>query len=958
MWAGISGIVLVLFFTFGLPAILRAVLESQITKNLNRPATVEAVRFNPFTLCLSVQGLSIREPDGTEVFVSFDRLLVNAEIVSVFKRALVLRQVTLTKPHVRLVRTEANTYNFSDMLAPPGSRPEGLDDPPPSKPFRFSVANIQLINGFVEFNDQPRNTVHVISGIEIGLPLISNFKRYADVFVDPSFSAIIDGHPFSLQAQTKPFADSLETELDLDLPELELAQYLPYIPAKLNFSMPSGRLNMQMKLRYVQRPDSIDKIRFEGGLALADIVLVNRDDSPLLGIPSLAVSGIVCMIDSRELVIDDLSLRGLNLAFAREKDGVLSLQKLFEAEAAADVHDIEQTEDAPEEPWSVTVKKFTSEDAALSFDDLLPRQPARFTIDDFNIALTNITMAGEVPADIDLSCRINDDAGLAIKGTFALEPLAAELALDLSALDIRCAQSYLPDNVLVSINSGMLDLQGDIDFSRQEEADPSVMWQGDVRLSDLAAGRSGAKDDFVKFSTLDLKSMRAGTVPQMLDIDTISLADLVLRTVVEPDGTFNLTSLVASPAEVHDASETSSANGEPPQISIGGLELSRGRVLFSDSSVTPRYSAELADITGRISGISNRPAAQADIRLNASLNRHAPLAIGGTLQPLQEKLTADLIITFDNIELNQFSPYSGRYIGRVVEKGKLSLDLKYLVEENRLTSQNKFFIDQLTLGTKVKSPDATSLPVGLAISLLKNRNGEIHLDLPVFGNLDDPEFRVGKVILKTLVNLLEKAATSPFSLVGSLLPGGGGDVSTIAFACGSAELEEEARHKLDILAGLLIEKPDLRLEIRARGDRQSDTEGLRREWMLARMQRQKFRDMSRREREGLLVEQVVISAGEFEEYLWQAYKDEDFEKPEGLFGITKRIPADEMEQLMLANMNVEDDDVSELVQQRGLAAKDYLAGEGGVPPGRMFITGVRVRSSGTPEDCAVEFTLK
>lgn len=644
----------------------------------------------------------------------------------------------------------------------------------------------------------------------------------------------------------------------------------------------------------------------------------------------------------------------------------MSLQRLVDAGDAVEEEGPEQTEqeeaareDDAETPWSVTVRNLKSEAAAVSFDDLLPTKPARFRIDNFNISLENITSSGTAPAAIDLACRINDDASLAITGTFVLDPLSSNLAVDLSGLDIRFAQSYLPDTLLIGLNSGILALKGGIDFSQAGDADPSVEWQGDMSLKDVAASRRGAKEDLLKLSSLELQSMRAGTAPQVLDIQTISLADLFLRTVVEPDGSFNLASLSAAPEEVQKEPETPpEPEGEPARLNIGTIALTRGRILFSDRTITPRYSAELTDITGRISGISNTSDSKADIRLNANLNRQAPLAVTGTMLPLQEKLTMDLLLKFDNIELTPFSPYSGRFIGRTVDKGKLSLDLNYALKENQLTSQNKFFIDQLTLGEKVDSPDATTLPVGLAISLLKNRKGEISLDLPVSGSFDDPEFRVRKVILQTLVNLLQKAATSPFALVGSLVPGGGGDISTIPFNCGTAQLDDEALKKLDIIAGLLKDKQGLRLEIQGRGSRDPDMDGLRRERMLTRMKRQKFDGMSRREREGLSPETLTVTDNEYEEYLWQAYKAEDFEKPEGLLGITKHIPAGEMEQLMLANMPVDDDDVSELAQQRGRAVKQYLNETAGVASDRLFSVGARVESPGAASDCAVTFTLK
>jgi len=957
LWSGVCVIILALLCAFGVPPILRSVLQSQLVKNLHRPATVESVKFNPFTLCLTIDGLSIREPDDSAVFVSFERLFVNAEIASVIKRGLVLSEVALTKPHVRIVRAEENRYNFSDMLPADDAQPAAADDETPGTPFLFSIANVQIIDGFVEFDDQPLQTVHRISDINVGLPLISNFEQYVDAFVQPTFSATIDGRPFSLNAQSKPFADSLETDLNLDFADLELAQYLTYAPAKLNFKMPSGRLNTQLKLRYIQNPGSINEIRIEGGLSLSDLVLTALDDSPLLGIPALTVSGIACSVDKHTLVIDDIALQGLRLSLAREKDGTLSLQKLIGAgDTVAAKAPVEEETDA-EASWSVTVKNFKSEAAAIGFNDLLPAKAARFTIDNFNISLANISTAGTSPADINLAGRINNDAALAVTGTFALEPLSAKLAIDLSGLDIRFAQSYLPDTLLVGLNNGTLALKGAIDFSQPGDGDPSVTWQGDIRLKDFAASRRGAKEDLLKFASLELQSMRAGTAPLVLDITTVNLSGLFLRTVVEPDGTFNLTSLSSAPEEAQKEPDPPPPKEPPPRINIGTIVLARGRIQFADKSITPRYSAELSDIAGRISGISNKPDSKADIRLNAKLNRHAPLAVTGTIRPLQEKLTADMKITFDNIELSPFTPYSGKFIGRMVDKGKLSLDLNYTIRENQLTSQNKFFIDQLTLGEKVDSPEATGLPVGLAISLLKNRKGEIDLDLPVSGSFDDPAFRVGKIILQTLVNLLEKAATSPFSLIGAMIPGGG-DISTLTFACGTSQLDDEGRKKLDVIAGLLKDKEGLRLEIQGRGSKEPDMDGLRRERMLLRMKQQKFGDLGRREREGTTTEQVVINDDEFENYLWQAYKDGKFEKPGGVLGMTKRLSADEMERLMLANMPVDDDDVSELADQRALAAKEYLSETAGVAPERLFIVGARVEPSGSASDCAVAFTLK
>ena len=295
-----------------------------------------------------------------------------------------------------------------------------------------------------------------------------------------------------------------------------------------------------------------------GSLSLADLILLSLDDSPLAGIPSLAVSGIDCTLNKRELVIDDVSLKSLSLALVREKGGTFLIKQLF---ADADENALEEPTEpdadaASDAAWSVLIKKFKSTAAAITFDDLLPPQPARFTIDNFDVTLVNVATTGDTPADIDLACRINNEGTLGLKGTFALTPLSANLNVDLSELDIRFAQNYFPDTLLVALNSGTLGLKGDLDFKQTVDETPSVMWQGDIRLAGLAAKKNGDRNDILKFSSLELQSVHAGNTPMAIDIKTVSLTDLFLNTVVEADGTFNLASLSSAHEEPQEEPES------------------------------------------------------------------------------------------------------------------------------------------------------------------------------------------------------------------------------------------------------------------------------------------------------------------------------------------------------------------------------------------------------------------
>ena len=131
----------------------------------------------------------------------------------------------------------------------------------------------------------------------------------------------------------------------------------------------------------------------------------------------------------------------------------------------------------------------------------------------------------------------------------------------------------------------------------------------------------------------------------------------------------------------------------------------------------------------------------------------------------------DLAVKFNNIELSPVTPYSSKYLGYAIDKGKLTLALKYSIDKKQLQAQNDVLIDQLTFGNSVDSKDATKLPVRLAVVLLRDNSGKIDLHLPVTGRTDDPDFHVGKIIIDTIVNILEKAATSPFALLEAIYPG-------------------------------------------------------------------------------------------------------------------------------------------------------------------------------------------
>ncbi len=413
----------------------------------------------------------------------------------------------------------------------------------------------------------------------------------------------------------------------------------------------------------------------------------------------------------------------------------------------------------------------------------------------------------------------------------------------------------------------------------------------------------------------------------------------------------------AAPAKTEAAAPAGSSGAKDVQIEE--VTLQGGRVQFQDRTLKPSYSAEHdRDRRTRIRPLLAETSL-ADVELRGKMNNSAPLEITGKVNPLKQDLFVDVRARFTGMDLSPTSPYSGKYVGYIIEKGKLSFDLKYLIDKKKLNSENKVFIDQFTFGEKVDSPDATSLPVKLAVALLKDRNGEIHLDIPVTGSIDDPEFSIFRIILKILGNLITKAVTSPFALLGAAF-GGGEEMQYVEFDAGLASIPADGLKKVDALVTALSEKPSLKLEIAGYVSPEADREGLKQYFLQRKVKAQKLNDLVKKGSPAVPLDEIVVAPEEYEKYLTLAYRAEPFPKPRNFIGMVKSLPVPEMEKLMLTHIKAGDEELRQLAARRANTVKDALLKSGKIDVGRVFIVepkGLTPEKKEKVKESRVEFKI-
>jgi hypothetical protein len=954
------------------PAVLKPLVIEKISAALHRKTSVAKININPFALSVTIKGFSLEDPGRKSPFVAFDELYVNADAVSsIFRRALILKIISLKNPYIGISRKKDGSYNFTDLIPKDEDKPKPVKE---EKPFLFSLNNIQIINGKIDFSDEPNQTNHTVREMNLSIPFVSNIEYYLKEYVEPKFSAIINDNKFKLAGKTQPFLKSRATSFDLNVQDLDIPFYLKYVPVKMNFKLNSARLDTKMKLNFVMYNDKSPSLALSGNATLRKIILDDLQNNKVLHLPSLSIN----MTSVEPLVpnihLAEIAIQSPELVIRRDKKGEINLLNLVQKQTKKEKTIAKETT-APAATKNTELKfrldNFLLDKADITFIDDKPYQPVNIHIVPLQLKAANLSLEKDTQGNIDLTLTLDKKSEISVQGTLGLEPLNANLALNVKNIGIRTFQSYFTDKVKIDVTRGAVSTIGNFSLATGKKGEPVIKYAGKVSVNNLASIDKAQSNNFLKWKDLSFDQIQSGYNPFFLHIKTISLADFYARIIINPDKTTNIQNIFSDdskkepekkepPARYGEKKQEAKPPEKPADIKIGKIIFRGGNIDFHDNNIKPNYAANMLNMTGSITGLSSQDMTRADVALKGNLGHGSPIDIAGKINPLAKDLFADIKISFKDIELSPVTPYTNKFLGYPIIKGKLSFDVTYLVDKRKLESQNKVTIDQLTFGDKVESPDAIKAPVTLAVSLLTDRNGQINLDVPVSGSLDDPKFKVWPIIWQVLVNLITKAVTSPFALLSSLT-GGGEELSFIEFDYGNTVITDESRKKIITIGKALYDRPAMKLDIEGYIDPEKDKEGFKKAELNRRIKAQKLKEILSKGGEQIALEQIQLTPQEYEKYLKQIYDAGKFTKPRNFVGIAKKLPAAEMEKLLLNNIEVTDSDLRQLAVKRAQTVKELILQPGNVDASRVFIVEPKTLSPEKKEkvkDSRVNFKLK
>lgn len=821
VWGAAVALLVLLYLLGGfflLPAILKPKIIAAAQESLDRPVTLAGVAVNPLLLSVDLRGLRVTEKDGKPLF-GFDRLHIRLSLDSLFHRAWSFGDITLEGFKGDIVRYGANDINIARLIpaASPAKEPSA---PPP----RLMVRHLSIKNAAATFTDhvpaEPFTT-------QIG-PVNAEIDHLGTLPDETGRQHLVIG----LEKGT-----TLELTGQGGLAPLSAAghikakgAYLPllarYFGETYKLSVPSGNLEADLDYRVTKRPDgSLSGTLDHLALALDDLKAQEEGASqPFLILPHLHLTGGHLAWPEREARAEGLSLDGLDLALRRDPDGRIGPLPI-EAPQAGSSPDKQKTD------WSFSLGKMEVRDGKMQFEDR--SLPMGGKIDIVPIALSAESLSSKPNAifPFSLSLGLPPSGTIKLQGKASASPsLALDAKLAIAGLPVVAGQAYMHDLAKLWIEDGTLEADGNVTLKQPEGL--RVAGKGEIRSLKL-------KDEVEQTPVVTWEHLGIDHYSYHQDANELRVAQITLdqpfvRFQIAADHSTNFSHIVVPAAPGKTTAEAEQA-AAPMKISVGKVNIVKGSADYGDASLPLPYEAHITNLGGHLSALASNSSSPPSLSLKGQVNPYGEADIYGHLNPFNPTKGMNMNVAFHNVAFPSLSPYTAKFAGWRIAKGSLDVESHYQIDGTKLAGKNKVVIRDMQLGEKMDVPGALDLPLDLLVSLLKDDEGKINIDIPITGDVSDPHFDFGAVVTQEVGDLFGNILASPFRALAGLFGGGGDKLDHIDFPAGRADLEPPEKEKLQHVAELMQKKPKIDLVVAGVVDKQVDGRKLQRDALDAAM---------------------------------------------------------------------------------------------------------------------------
>lgn len=804
---------------FLLPWLIVRSASGYVQENYDADLRFGEVAVNPFVLSLRIDELALDDPDG-EPLLSISQVFVNFQSSSLFRLAWTFDEIRIDSPQLSLGRDSDGILNAAFLAgtsdASPSPDPAEESDGGIPKLLIFSFA---INDSVVEWEDfvPPEPVITRLGPVDVNIDQLNTLPSRSgeqSVVIATETQGTLS---WSGSLQLNPVRSTGRASVK--------GSHFPLISAYLRhqvgFEIVEGDADLELAYDVGLAADGdlfarVDDlaIRFMG-IRVRPFSADSNDVQPdVLSVPEFSLAGGNLRYPQRQVSFQSLDIMDMRLDVDRDADGMLNVMPPAGPPVAPESADADQPSGEPGLPWALSLERFLLDRAAVNFADASVTPAAVLGVEAMRLSVSNISNQPNAEFPVEFSTRTLGGGSISTDGRVVVLPeTRANFAVNVEGLALALMQPYLQSVADISLDSGLLGVTGNVEHAPEQP----VQFTGDVEVADLLVTETDAGARLGSWRRFAVEGIDFDLADRSLSVNRLSFVEPFVDVLIAEDGSINLgragkdeTATVIDQDPTPDAQEPGARRFD---VVIGGVEIETASAKFADLALPLPFETEIAELNGSLSTISTSSTEPASVDLEGKVDAYGRVRISGSVTPLDPPRNTDLDVVFENVEMPKMSAYTIPFAGREIAEGRLDLDLGYRIEGGSLEGENSIVLRDFELGERVPHPDAANLPLGLAVALLKDTDGNIDIDLPVRGDINDPEFSYGRVIRQALTNLIIRIAASPFALLGNLLGVEADELEYLSFDYGRSDLAPPERERITKLAEALALRPELALEI-------------------------------------------------------------------------------------------------------------------------------------------------
>lgn len=913
--------------------------QNTATKSATKPATKTATKS-----ATQVTDKPVANAKPSDEVESTNKIDLTGNVKPATKSAPMAQdKVSPASPADAKTKDQSKTEAKSDPVQDVTNTPTAEKKPEGEKKHSFTVIleSFSIKKGKVLFKDStvPETFSITLTPIDVVVKNITTEpKSSADVSVvvgEKKMIEVVGGVSIS------PVAANLKATIN----NLGLAQFMPYIAAATPAKIGSGALSAAATIQISTSPAAEVLVNIaNGNIKLQDLALTGKNfkKAPII-LKTLAVDGASIDLKKQSVAIGNIGLLGPDITITRSKDGIDIISLLVAESPASGSKPLTKapkkafTKASGGNPWKLRIQGVAVKNGTITLHDAALKKTVITSLKDVAITANDITLDNK-PSAFSVSTGVNAKSTIKAKGTFAHSPLAVDGDVNVKDLNIPDFAEYINEYSAVTISKGTVDATAKGKLSVPETGATQIKVAADVTVKNLSADGDAGKEHLGSVQQISVKKAEFDSAKNSAQIQSIAIEKPETEVILERNGSTNIARALQGKPKGGNVQKAARRNrgaaiqvtSKPFGLSIGSISIRNGAVTFQDASISPKVVLDIENIAVKYKQFSLSNRKPSPVNFSATLQGRK-ISATGTVNPMASPLALNMILKLDDIGLDKFSPYTVKYIAYPVKTGSLNAYVKLKIQQNKLNAENKLLFEDFTLGERNAQSKAPSVPIKLGLSLMREPNGDISLTLPVTGNLKDPDFHLNQIITKTLVNVIVKAAVSPFTLLGSLI----GDVSPeeaqyVTFKPGSALVPKSDIKKLTKIASVLKTKTSITLECLGHYNTEIDVKGLRDRALSMAVKKEWYDTLSSSTQKNIDIESAAIPKFNYENFLKAAYENapegKSDTRPSGVFGY-KDQSVYQMEEYLRNSVDTSHEALRKLSLDRAEAVRKVIIGD-------------------------------